>query len=65
MVVIAVREEDSQELLSILRNHPKGEFAQIIGRVSSSERARVVLRTAYGTKRLLEAPSGELLPRIC
>jgi hydrogenase expression/formation protein HypE len=37
---------------------------QWIGEVRAGP-GRVVLRTAYGSERLLMAPSGELLPRIC
>ncbi len=65
MIVFAVKEGDAERLLEILRSHPKGRSAQIIGRVVSRERSRVVLKTPYGTKRLMEPPSGELLPRIC
>jgi hydrogenase expression/formation protein HypE len=39
----------------------------VIGRVrgDGGARGRVLLRTAYGSERLLLPTSGELLPRIC
>ncbi len=65
MVVIAVREEDVHKVLDALKNHPYGKDACVIGRVVASQKQRVVLKTPYGVKRIMEAPSGELLPRIC
>ncbi len=44
---------------------PLGRDATVVGRVTSTGRARVVIRSSYGTRRILEPPSGELLPRIC
>ncbi len=65
MVVMAVAPEDAQKVLEILHSHPYGKDARIVGEVVSSENSRVVLKTPYGVKRIMEAPSGELLPRIC
>ncbi|EOI0718489.1 hydrogenase expression/formation protein HypE, partial [Campylobacter jejuni] len=36
-----------------------------IGEVLEEKKARVILQNAYGAKRFLESPKGELLPRIC
>ncbi|MCS7308386.1 MAG: hydrogenase expression/formation protein HypE, partial [Aquificaceae bacterium] len=64
-IVIAVDGKDAERALSVLKEHPKGKDASLIGKAVKPEgKARVVLRTAYGTTRLLEPPSGELLPRI-
>ncbi len=65
MVVIAVREEEAEKTLNLLRSHDKGREASIIGRVVSEGKGRVILKTPYGVERIMEAPSGELLPRIC
>ncbi|WP_457599820.1 hydrogenase expression/formation protein HypE [Hydrogenivirga sp.] len=65
MVVLAVAERDAQKVLEALRGHPYGREAELIGRVVSDKNGRVVLKTPYGVKRLMEPPSGELLPRIC
>ncbi|MEN8158897.1 MAG: hydrogenase expression/formation protein HypE [Myxococcota bacterium] len=50
--------------LEVLRGHPKGQGAVRVGTVRAGP-ARVVCRTALGTRRLLSLPAGEPLPRIC
>ena len=65
MVVLAVAPEHAELVLETLRSHPYGRSARAIGRVAGKGKARVVLKTPYGARRLMEAPSGELLPRIC
>lgn len=65
MVVLSVAEKDAEKVLKTLKSHPYGSEARIIGRVVSKDRSRVVLKTPYGVRRVMEAPSGELLPRIC
>ncbi|NOY54113.1 MAG: hydrogenase expression/formation protein HypE [Deltaproteobacteria bacterium] len=52
-------------ILAKLRDHPLGRKAVIIGRVVSKDRPRVILKTSWNTRRILDPPSGELLPRIC
>ena len=65
-VVIALPEREAQKALDILRSHPLGEGASLIGYATEPESSpKVVLRTEIGTERILEPPSGELLPRIC
>ncbi len=63
-VIIAVK-GNGEEILSKLKGHPRGRDAAIIGRVVSKDQARVILNTSWNTRRVLEPPSGELLPRIC
>ncbi|MBF0540872.1 MAG: hydrogenase expression/formation protein HypE [Nitrospirae bacterium] len=70
-MVIAVNIEDTQRTLEILKTHPLGRDASIIGSVKSKSglgqlpHPQVILKSDYGTSRLMELPSGELLPRIC
>jgi len=52
-------------LLAAMRAHPLGAEATAIGRVLEGNAGRVVLRTALGTRRLLDRLAGEQLPRIC
>ncbi len=61
--VIAVHPDDAQKALQILRRH--NAQASIIGKVSTTYPRRVVLHSAWGTRRFLDMPSGEILPRIC
>lgn len=51
--------------LQILRSHPLGADSQIIGYVTGDTTGIVTLRTSIGTDRVVDMPSGELLPRIC
>jgi hydrogenase expression/formation protein HypE len=56
-----------EKALSVLREHPLGQQAQVVGAVRQrqSGEAPVVLRTAFGTLRPLDLLSGAELPRIC
>lgn len=65
MCVLAISKEDSKKALEILKQTPTGKNASIIGYTTSTNLNKVVLKTAYGAKRFLDYPSGELLPRIC
>ncbi|HJL17451.1 MAG TPA: hydrogenase expression/formation protein HypE [Sandaracinaceae bacterium LLY-WYZ-13_1] len=51
--------------LEALRGHPLGADAAVIGEVTDRRPGTVVLRTAFGTERVLPMLSGEQLPRIC
>jgi len=61
--VLAIEKEDASKALEILKH--TNETASIIGTVSDQYIGKVVLNSAWGTKRFLELPTGELLPRIC
>lgn len=62
--VMAVREGED-EILNILKSYEFTKNAAIVGEVIDDGKNRVILRNEYGTRRILEYPSGELLPRIC
>ena len=64
-MVIAVAPEDAPKALEIIRKHPSGEKAAVIGEVREKPAGRVIIKTPYGVERFLEPPSGEILPRIC
>lgn len=61
--VLAVPEGDADRSLRLMRQHPLGSGAQIIGKVVGGH--QVILKSDYGTRKILEPPAGELLPRIC
>ncbi len=64
--VLAVKPEDAEKTLDILRSDPLGSSANLIGyAIKPQGYPKVILKTPYGTHRLLEPPAGELLPRIC
>jgi len=64
-LIIAVSPEEGEKTLQTLKNHPLGKDAQIIGKVIKDHPKKVILKSPYGSKRILEPPAGELLPRIC
>lgn len=57
--------EGADWALEILRRHPAGQGACVIGRVLDIKDGSVRLQGPFGGARLLEKPSGEQLPRIC
>ena len=61
--VLAVESKDEIKALEILRKFDAS--ANAIGEILNEPKGRVILQNIYGSKRLLEAPKGELLPRIC
>ncbi|MFN3995045.1 MAG: hydrogenase expression/formation protein HypE [bacterium] len=64
-VVIIVSQNQAQDLLNYLHQHPLGKDAKIIGYVTDYDTPRVYLVTRIGTKRILESLKGDILPRIC
>ena len=62
--VMGVRAADAERVVEILRRHPLGRNATIIGTCIEERPGSVILDTGFG-KRLLAEPDGEPLPRIC
>ena len=62
--VIGVRPEAAERVLEVLRAHPLGRDAALIGVCTADRAGMVILDTGYG-RRLVAEPEGELLPRIC
>ena len=61
--VLCVPSKDEQKALEVLKTFYNS--ASIVGKVSKLHLEKVVLNSPWGTKRFLDMPSGELLPRIC
>ena len=51
--------------LDVLRSHPLGEGAAVIGRVQDDPPGLVLLKTAFGGTRIVDVLVGDPLPRIC
>jgi hydrogenase expression/formation protein HypE len=64
-MLMFVAPEAADETLNLIRASRYGQEARLIGAVKSGPPARVHLRTRLGTTRVLDPPTGELLPRIC
>jgi len=64
-LVCIVAAEDAEELLSVIRNHPLGKHASIIGHVTEDQHHMVIMETAFGGNRVVDWLAGEQLPRIC
>jgi hydrogenase expression/formation protein HypE len=62
--VIGVRSELAEKVVELLRQHPRGRDAAIIGTCIAERPGSLILDTGFG-KRLLAEPEGEPLPRIC
>lgn len=64
-LIAIVHPDDIQKVLTKMRNTKYGEEAVIIGEVLPEPAGRVLLKTTLGSTRIVDIPSGELLPRIC
>lgn len=64
-VVLIVAQEDEEKVVKLLRGHPLGREAAVIGRVTGREQGRLLLRSTLGSTRRLSRMSGMMLPRIC
>jgi hydrogenase expression/formation protein HypE len=64
-LIAIIAPEAAEKVLDAMRQERYGEEAVIIGQVRPDPAGRVLLNTTLGSTRLVETPSGELLPRIC
>ncbi len=55
----------AEQAVSVLREHPVGAEATVIGRVGSEPAGTVLLNTAFGGTRIADLLVGDPLPRIC
>lgn len=54
-----------KQALEIMNRYNPDKNAACIGRVTEGKSGLVTLKTLIGNRRILDMPSGELLPRIC
>ncbi|MEN6574267.1 hydrogenase expression/formation protein HypE [Methanobacterium aggregans] len=62
-VIMGVEADKADEILQAVRKTKYGVDAQIIGEVTNDK--HVILETALGGKRILEAPIADPVPRVC
>ena len=58
-------QSEAERLLAVMRAHPQGQDAAIIGQVVEDEHRFVQMETAFGGNRMVDWLNGEQLPRIC
>ena len=63
--VLAINKEHESKALKVLHSFENSSNAVKIAEVTDEYIGKVVMLSSYGTKRFLETPTGELLPRIC
>ncbi len=63
--VAVVAPEEAEAALGALRLHPLGGAAADIGEIRAEPEGIVVLRTAFGSTRIVDMLVGDPLPRIC
>jgi len=64
--IIICPDEKSEEIISLLQKYEVSKTAQKIGTITcQANPGKVVLTTEYGSRRIIDMPSGEQLPRIC
>ena len=64
-LLLAVATPDAERVLAIIRSFEEGRDAAIIGQVVHDHPGMVVMRTPFGSRRIIDLPLGEQLPRIC
>lgn len=63
--IIGVKTDFEDEVLSILRQHPYGIDATVIGQATAENKRKVILRNRFGGMRYVDIPSGDPIPRVC
>ncbi len=56
---------EAPRLLEVMKRHPLGRYAVVIGEVTEENRKGVILLTSIGGRRILDMLTGTQSPRIC
>ncbi|HIJ63312.1 MAG TPA: hydrogenase expression/formation protein HypE [Rhodospirillaceae bacterium] len=64
-LIAILPEAEASRLLAVMRDHPLGREAAVIGRVVEDRHRFVQMQTAFGGRRIVDWLAGEQLPRIC
>jgi hydrogenase expression/formation protein HypE len=64
-LIAIVGKDDAQIILNVMRKTKYGEHAVIIGAVTNEPSGRVLMKTSFGSTRVVDVLAGEMLPRIC
>lgn len=64
-LLAVVGPDDAERVLDAMRSTEEGRHAALIGTVSEDYPGRLVMKTKFGGKRILQKLTGAQLPRIC
>jgi hydrogenase expression/formation protein HypE len=64
-LIAVVPPGDAERLLTVMRGHPLGRDAALIGEVVAEHSGMVLMRSRVGGERVVTLLAGEQLPRIC
>jgi hydrogenase expression/formation protein HypE len=64
-LIAVVPREEAGRLVEVMRGHPLGRDAAVIGEVVAEHPGLVLLRSVVGGERVVTLLAGEQLPRIC
>jgi hydrogenase expression/formation protein HypE len=64
-VVVVADAAEAGKILELMRDHPLGREARVIGEITGEYPGRAWIKTGVGGKRILDMLAGEQLPRIC
>jgi len=64
-LIIITPDYVAEEVLARIKEHPAGKDAALIGEVVKEPEGKVLINTVIGSKRIVDMPYGEELPRIC
>lgn len=63
--VIVVAKQSTEIALGLLQQHSLGKNACVIGEIVEEPKELVFMKTQLGTRRIIDLPVGDPLPRIC
>jgi len=64
-LIAVVPRQDAERLVAVMRTHPLGHQASLIGEVVAAHPGMVTMKSRIGGERIVALLSGEQLPRIC
>ncbi len=64
-LIAVVPPEDADRVVNVMRRHPQGRDAVVIGEIVDQHPGMVLLRSVVGGDRVVTLLAGEQLPRIC
>ena len=64
-LVAAVAPGDAERVVAAMKKNIYAPQAAVIGEVTDSHKGRAVMKTRIGSSRIIDMPTGEILPRIC